>query len=42
LRIKPDTESLGRGTTSSVVTAITAVIVADAVFAIVFSSVGYR
>ena len=42
LRIQPDTESLGRGTTSSVVTAITAVIVADAVFAIVFSSVGYR
>ncbi len=42
LRIKPDTESLGQGTTQSVVTAITAVIVADAIFAIVFSSVGYR
>lgn len=41
LRIKPDTESLGQGTTSSVVTAITAVIVADAVFAIIFSSTGY-
>ncbi len=42
LRIKPDTESLGQGTTQSVVTAITSVIVADAVFAIIFSSVGYR
>jgi phospholipid/cholesterol/gamma-HCH transport system permease protein len=41
MRIKPNTESLGRGTTTSVVTAITVVIVADAVFAIVFSGVGY-
>ncbi len=41
LRIKPNTESLGEGTTQSVVTAITAVIVADAIFAIIFSSVGY-
>jgi phospholipid/cholesterol/gamma-HCH transport system permease protein len=41
LRIKPDTESLGQGTTTSVVTAITAVIVADAVFAIICSGVGY-
>jgi phospholipid/cholesterol/gamma-HCH transport system permease protein len=41
LRIKPDTESLGRGTTMSVVTAITIVILADAVFAIVFNNVGY-
>ncbi len=41
LRIKPNTESLGRGTTTSVVTAITAVILADAVFAIVFSGVGF-
>lgn len=41
LRIKPDTESLGQGTTLSVVTAITIVILADAVFAIVFSNVGY-
>jgi phospholipid/cholesterol/gamma-HCH transport system permease protein len=40
LRIKPNTESLGRGTTSSVVTAITVVILADAVFAIIFSDVG--
>lgn len=42
LRIKPDTDSLGRGTTSSVVTAITVVILADAVFAIVFKGVGFR
>jgi phospholipid/cholesterol/gamma-HCH transport system permease protein len=41
LRIQPNTESLGRGTTSSVVTAITVVILADAVFAIVFSGVGF-
>lgn len=42
LRIKPNTESLGRGTTTSVVTAITVVILANAVFAIVFNGVGYR
>ena len=41
LRIKPNTESLGRGTTTSVVTAITVVIVADAVYAIIFSGVGF-
>jgi len=41
LRIKPNTESLGRGTTTSVVTSITVVILADAVFAIVFSGVGF-
>ncbi|MBA5607339.1 ABC transporter permease [Duganella sp. FT3S] len=41
LRIKPNTESLGRGTTTSVVTAITVVILADAVFAILFNGVGY-
>ncbi len=41
LRIKPDTESLGQGTTLSVVTAITTVILADAVFAIIFNNVGY-
>jgi phospholipid/cholesterol/gamma-HCH transport system permease protein len=40
LRIKPNTESLGRGTTTSVVTAITVVILADAVYAIIFSSTG--
>jgi phospholipid/cholesterol/gamma-HCH transport system permease protein len=42
LRIKANTESLGQGTTTSVVTAITIVILADAVFAIVFSGVGLR
>ncbi|GJL71872.1 MAG: ABC transporter permease [Nitrosomonas sp.] len=40
LRIKPNTESLGEGTTRSVVTAITVVIIIDALFAIVFSDVG--
>ncbi len=40
LRIKPNTESLGAGTTSSVVTAITMVIVVDAIFAVMFSDVG--
>ncbi len=41
LRIKANTESLGQGTTTSVVTAITVVILADAVFAIVFNGVGF-
>lgn len=41
LRIEPNTESLGKGTTSSVVSAITLVIIADAIFAIIFSKVGY-
>lgn len=41
LRIQPNTESLGQGTTSSVVVSITMVIIADAVFAILFSHVGY-
>jgi phospholipid/cholesterol/gamma-HCH transport system permease protein len=41
LRIKPDTESLGQGTTNAVVTAITVVILADAVFAIVLQHVGW-
>ena len=41
LRIKANTESLGRGTTASVVTAITVVILADVVFAIVFNGVGF-
>ena len=40
LRIKPNTESLGAGTTESVVTAITIVIVTDAIFAVFFSEVG--
>jgi phospholipid/cholesterol/gamma-HCH transport system permease protein len=41
LRIEPNTESLGRGTTSSVVISITMVIIADALFAIIFSKTGY-
>lgn len=41
LRIEPNTESLGRGTTTSVVTAITIVILANAVFSIVFNGVGF-
>jgi phospholipid/cholesterol/gamma-HCH transport system permease protein len=36
LRIKSSTESLGAGTTSSVVTAITSVIAVDAIFAVLF------
>jgi phospholipid/cholesterol/gamma-HCH transport system permease protein len=40
LRIKPNTQSLGEGTTASVVTSITVVIVADAIFAILFRDVG--
>jgi len=40
LRVKPNTESLGEGTTTSVVTSITVVIIIDAIFAIIFSDVG--
>ena len=40
LRVEPNTDSLGKGTTASVVSAITAVILIDAVFAIAFKSVG--
>lgn len=40
LRVKPNTESLGQGTTASVVVAITAVILIDALFAVLFKSVG--
>ncbi len=40
LRIEPNTRSLGAGTTASVVTAITMVILADALFAILFKDVG--
>ena len=42
LRIKSNTESLGQGTTNSVVTAITVVILIDAIFAVMFSNVGLR
>ncbi|MBM3341348.1 MAG: MlaE family lipid ABC transporter permease subunit [Betaproteobacteria bacterium] len=40
LRIEPNTESLGIGTTNSVVAAITIVILVDAIFAVLFSDVG--
>jgi phospholipid/cholesterol/gamma-HCH transport system permease protein len=40
LRVEPNTQSLGQGTTASVVTAITVVILVDALFAILFSNVG--
>ena len=41
LRVQPNTESLGQGTTASVVAAITMVILVDALFAVLFSSVGF-
>ena len=40
LRVKPDTESLGAGTTSSVVSSITVVIMLDALVAVLFSDLG--
>jgi phospholipid/cholesterol/gamma-HCH transport system permease protein len=40
LRVRPNTESLGAGTTASVVVSITMVIVMDAIFAVMFASVG--
>lgn len=40
MRIRPNTRSLGEGTTNSVVTAITIVILVDAVFAVLFRDVG--
>jgi len=40
LLIQPNTDSLGKGTTTSVVTAITAVILVNALFAIALSGVG--
>jgi phospholipid/cholesterol/gamma-HCH transport system permease protein len=40
LRVKPNTESLGEGTTASVVAAITVVLLVDALFAVVFKNVG--
>ncbi|OGA11062.1 MAG: ABC transporter permease [Betaproteobacteria bacterium RIFCSPLOWO2_02_64_14] len=40
LRIQPNTESLGIGTTNAVVSAITVVIIVDAVFAVTFSHIG--
>jgi phospholipid/cholesterol/gamma-HCH transport system permease protein len=40
LRIEPNTDSLGKGTTASVVTSITVVILVDAMFAIAFKDIG--
>jgi len=40
LRVKPNTQSLGEGTTASVVTSITMVIIVDALFAVAFKDVG--
>ena len=40
LRVQPNTQSLGAGTTSSVVTSITVVILVDALFAVLFKEVG--
>ena len=40
LRVQPNTESLGQGTTASVVTSITMVILVDALFAVVFKNIG--
>jgi phospholipid/cholesterol/gamma-HCH transport system permease protein len=40
LRVQPNTESLGQGTTASVVSSITIVILVDALFAVVFKGVG--
>ena len=40
LRVRPDTQSLGEGTTASVVMAITLVILFDALFAVLFKGVG--
>jgi phospholipid/cholesterol/gamma-HCH transport system permease protein len=40
LRVQPNTESLGQGTTASVVTSITVVILVDALFAVLFKDVG--
>ena len=42
LRIKPNTQSLGEGTTASVVTSITVVILVDALFAVLFKGIGFR
>jgi phospholipid/cholesterol/gamma-HCH transport system permease protein len=40
LRVKPNTESLGQGTTASVVSSITMVILVDALFAVLFKNIG--
>ena len=40
MRVQPNTQSLGEGTTASVVTSITVVILVDALFAVLFKNVG--
>ena len=40
LRVLPNTQSLGQGTTASVVTSITMVILVDALFAVLFKGIG--
>ncbi len=40
MRVEPNTQSLGEGTTASVVTSITVVILVDALFAVAFQEVG--
>jgi phospholipid/cholesterol/gamma-HCH transport system permease protein len=40
LRVKPNTQSLGEGTTASVVASITVVILVDALVAVLFKDVG--
>ncbi len=40
LRVRPNTQSLGEGTTASVVTSITVVILVDALFAVLFKDIG--
>lgn len=40
LQIAPNTESLGKGTTTSVVVSITGVILIDAIYAVIFSRMG--
>jgi phospholipid/cholesterol/gamma-HCH transport system permease protein len=42
LRVQPNTQSLGEGTTASVVTSITVVILVDALFAVLFKGVGFK
>ena len=41
LRVQPNTQSLGAGTTASVVSSITMVIIVDAIFAVAFKDVGF-
>ncbi len=41
LRTRPDTEGLAAGTTQAVVTALTLILVTDAIFAVMFARVGF-